>query len=374
MTIEARFFVTVLLLLVLKAGASVRADEAAATKVEVPAAAPVAANKDAEQAKAEKKEDQKAASEKKGDKKDDQNKDAAKKDTAKKDEKKKAGDKPLNLKALAAPLNVLLGGAVRAEAAAEVVDAVIIEAEGGNADPQDAMFQQMLQQLRPVLASELGFVRLVLPDLTPEQRKKIKGPADAALKEAARSVAAQQNQQRRGGVMRTNKPHEPRAIMRQAIAKAVKESVSEEQAALFDAELKLRTERRKKVAIVSLVSMMDQQMFLTPEQRDAITESISAKWQDDWEKWTKMSQMYGERYFPQVPDNLVVPHLNPEQKTVWKGVQKIEIGWWWGGEQGIDPDADGWWGGNEAQVGVKAKRAVDGLLQIQNGIVEMLQQ
>ena len=35
--------------------------------------------------------------------------------------------------------------------------------------------------------------------------------------------------------------------------------------------------------------------------------------------------------------------LNPDQKSVWNGLQKINLGGWWG-NNGQNPPSDGWWG------------------------------
>ena len=105
-----------------------------------------------------------------------------------------------------------------------------------------------------------------------------------------------------------------------------------------------------------MVSRLDDQVLLTPQQRDKIYEALSAKWQDQWEKWSLMQQVYGDRYFPVVPDQYVVPHLNAEQKTVWQGLQKVDIGYW-GGQQHQEGDDEKWWmegQANDEATGVDA--------------------
>ena len=54
-----------------------------------------------------------------------------------------------------------------------------------------------------------------------------------------------------------------------------------------------------------------------------------------------MSQMYGDRYFPVVPDQCITTHLTDEQKSVWQGIQKVDIGWWM--NQGQENLEDEWW-------------------------------
>jgi len=41
-----------------------------------------------------------------------------------------------------------------------------------------------------------------------------------------------------------------------------------------------------------------------------------------------MMHQYNGQYFPQVPDQYVVPHLNADQKLVWEGLQKVQINAW----------------------------------------------
>ena len=54
------------------------------------------------------------------------------------------------------------------------------------------------------------------------------------------------------------------------------------------------------------------------------------------------------QYFPVVPDQHVVSHLNAEQKSVWAGLQKVEFGFFSGG--GNVGDDDGWWGDEPAKA------------------------
>ena len=319
---------------------------------------------------------------------------AVKADEAKAEQKdvKKASDKPKddaqpavakeaaevpNLEAVAVPLLAIFGAA----AVDEVVDVVAVDgalvAENPNAEDvagqNDAMVQQFSQQLRPVLHSELGFVRLICSDLNLDQRKKVKDAADVALKVAAKTLVNQQNQQPVRPAPRGKKSTEPRAIIRDAIAQAAKDTFTEEQLARYTAAATKRIEKRKQTAILSVVARLDNHLYFTPEQREKITESISEKWQDDWEKWTQMAQVYGDQYFPMVPENLVVQHLNPEQKSVFSGIHRIDFNWWWGGGvQGQNPDDDGWWG-KDITNDAAAKPAKGGIQIFGNGLLELFQ-
>jgi hypothetical protein len=281
---------------------------------------------------------------------------------------------PFNPETVAAPLRAIIAAAAQAEAPKRVrrVGNAAVNAAAQN----DAMIQQFQQQLRPAMTSELGFVRLICSDLTPEQRKKIKASAQAGLKEAAKATLNQQNGQRVRVAGARGKSNEARAIIRDSIEAAMKESVSEELLNRYIEATSKRTERRKQTAIVFVIARMDNQLYLTPEQRDKIAASITAKWQPAWEKWPELTA-FGQTSLPNIPAQLVVPHLNPEQKAVWNGLPKTDQNGFagWNQQQNQDPDNDGWWGtdGEDGADGKNAeeKPAVGAIQILGNGVLEL---
>ena len=270
-----------------------------------------------------------------------------------------AAAEPLNLDVLVAPLQILVGG--------NVVNGILPMDAGGLAPADmvaqnDAMMQQFLQQFRPHLMEELGFIRLVCSDLTAEQRPKIKEAGEAGLKKAAKQMADVQNRQNRGLGFQPNAQPEPRRMIREAIANALKETLTPDQMQRYTREADDRTAHRKQAAILSVVSRLDGNLYLTPKQRDAIVDSIASNWQEKWEQWLMLSA-YGNEYFPTIPDKIIAPQLNAAQKSVWEGLQKIELGGWWGGNGQVQAN-DGWWGDEAADQ--NAAQNVN--LQIFNGV------
>lgn len=199
---------------------------------------------------------------------------------------------------------------------------------------------QFTQQYRPILTTELAFIRQVC-DLTPEQRPKIKTAGEASLKEAALKMAELQGGRMRGGVRLQNEQPNPQRTIRESIAKVLQETLTPEQMGKYKAESTQRTALRKRAAIRCVVARLDGTLCLTAEQRDKISESITAGWQDKWEQWLMLS-VYGDQYFPMVPDQHVATHLDADQKSVWSGLQKVEFGYYFGGV--IAEADDGWWG------------------------------
>ncbi|MEX2139255.1 MAG: hypothetical protein WD894_08345 [Pirellulales bacterium] len=214
----------------------------------------------------------------------------------------------------------------------------------------EAQIKQMtphfVQQLRPALMSELAFIRQMC-DLPKEQRPKIKAAGEASLEKAARGLAEQQfgnNRRMSGG---RNEPADARKIIADELNQALQLTLTTEQMAQYTSEAIKRADRRKRAAILSAVSLLDETLSLTAEQREKIYDSIAANWQPGWEQWL-MLQRYGGQYFPMIPDQQVVPHLNDEQRSVWSGLQRISFGGWSGAE-GQVPEDDGWWGDEPAK-------------------------
>jgi hypothetical protein len=263
-----------------------------------------------------------------------------KKEARKKEPENKEPVDRLNLDVFIAPLQILFSGGEVMPAAALNVNAAAGIAEN------DAMTQQFLMQFRPFLTEELGFVRLVCDDLSKEQRSKIKAAGESSLKQAAKEMSQFQNRQNQGIAIQVRTQPEPRKMIREAVAKALRETLKAEQLQRYSGEAERRKEQRKRAAILCVVSRLDGCLSLNADQRDKIVDSISSHWEDKWEQWLMISA-YGDQYFPEMPDRFIFPFLNTEQKSLWNGLQKINMGTWWGGGNGQNPPNDGWWGDEE---------------------------
>ena len=209
---------------------------------------------------------------------------------------------------------------------------------------QDARVQQYVQALQPALWKELDFIRQVC-DLKPAQRPKIKAAGEAAVKQGARSfVAPQQRSTTRIYAVQT---------IRDGLMKALKETLTAEEFAHYSEEAATRASALKRATVLSVVGQLDGILYLTQEQREKISAALEQNWKDEWEQWMMIHQ-YAGQYFPMIPDQHVVPHLNPDQQAVWRGLQKININSW--GHNMRRQADDGWWDGMpEAAAKSKAK-------------------
>jgi hypothetical protein len=256
------------------------------------------------------------------------------------------------LGALASAL--LMAGPARADdvGVVNLVEGVITifggnRAAAANAEevPEDAV-TQMATRLRPMLLGELDLLRETC-ELNKEARVKIKAAGEAGLKEAAKKaldVKPGGPIMIINGLRMNNDDVGPRNIIHQHILGAIKESLSAQQQAKYQEEVESRANQRKRSIIMCVVAQLDRMLFLTAEQREKIAAAILANWQEPWERWSAFQNNAHQSYFPQVPDNLVVPHLNDSQRKVWSSVQKVNFGhhinmnW-----NGANVQDDGWW-------------------------------
>lgn len=234
-----------------------------------------------------------------------------------------------------------LGGGRAFDLEAPVVEAVIAgemavdfavaaPAEGGEV-AGDPLEQQFVQQLRPLAKTELNFVRAVCQP-NAEQSKKLKAASDAAMKTAVKKFAEIQKKMQNGirAGEETQWP-DPRKLMSEVLLKSVKETMSEEAAKRYEAELEKRAAARKRAALLNLVAKIDKDLVLTGDQRDKLAKSLDKNWKDSWCQQLE-TFMYGDAYFPAIPDAQVLPVLTEKQKHIWTGIPKQHnMIWGWAG-------------------------------------------
>jgi hypothetical protein len=114
---------------------------------------------------------------------------------------------------------------------------------------------------------------------------------------------------------------DPLQLARDRLAKAVKTCLTAEQAARFEEELDKRTQDRRRSAAHNLVARLDREMILSATQREQITESLLAHWNDAWCSSLQMF-IYNDQFFPNIPDAHVVKFLNDTQKKIWPTIPK----------------------------------------------------
>jgi hypothetical protein len=192
-------------------------------------------------------------------------------------------------------------------------------------DANNAMQREMITRLRPILNVELGFVNRVSHP-NKQQRKAIAAAGEVSLQTAAQEYAIWQQSGQRGRVVVVNgratravETPKPRQMIQDGVAKAVKEHLPAEAAALYVEQSNQRSEYRKQLTIENLVSFLDDKLVLSSAQRSAISKALTAAWDENWIPQLQLMSN-GTQFLPSIPDQCVVPHLRDSQRTVWQAI------------------------------------------------------
>jgi hypothetical protein len=183
-----------------------------------------------------------------------------------------------------------------------------------------AQANALAQQWRPTLMVELSFIRLVCPNLPPQQRVVVKAAGEQALFSAADAAATPRAMALNGVAL---KAASPQALIRTALSDALHEVLPKDLWERFAAESAARAERRKTAVIRLVVEHLDEALYLTTEQRDQISRSLADHWQSAWENWL---QLRYARNLPVMPEDIVTPYLDQDQRIAWEKIPKVQLG------------------------------------------------
>jgi hypothetical protein len=202
--------------------------------------------------------------------------------------------------------------------------------------------QQYAPRVRQLYKSELHLMRLVCQP-TREQFEKIREAVDANSKADIKKYVAAVAEQRQGRFVGNAGRVDARHQVASSIAGAVKTVLSPEQVARYEEELKQRDAARRRVILLNLVAAVDRRLVLTEEQRDKLSDILDRNWAESWDQLQLLMQ--GGQYFPQMPDDKIVPILTETQRNVWRKIPKgnvhfggTELDWL----QGIDMADEVW--------------------------------
>jgi hypothetical protein len=223
----------------------------------------------------------------------------------------------------------------------------------------DAQVQQFLQQFRPLFRAEYYFISRVC-DLAPDQRKQVARVGEQAVHDAAKTFAELQQKMMQGGWQQGTQYPEPQKVLEDVLCTSLTGLLSPAQRARYQEEIDKRVANRKQVALDNLVAKLDSDLVLTAAQRDKISESLKSHWNDSWSQSMQML-MNIEHFFPNIPDNLIVPFLTDNQKKSWQRIprnQNVFFGFHFGGmEVENDPLDDAELIEARQEVEAKAKQA-----------------
>jgi hypothetical protein len=209
---------------------------------------------------------------------------------------------------------------VAAAAVAEIAVPMMVAMGGPNAQQLE-----LTPQYQATLRAELNFAKHTC-QATPEQMQALRDELKKNLKEqppAQAGVNVRNLGQRQVRVVQQGQggAGDPLQLARDRLAKAVKTCLSADQAALFQEEIDKRALDRRRSAAHVLVARLDRELILSAKQREEISQSLLAHWNDAWGSSLQMF-IYNDQFFPNIPDAHVVKFLNDTQKKIWPTIPK----------------------------------------------------
>jgi hypothetical protein len=183
----------------------------------------------------------------------------------------------------------------------------------------DARFNQTF---RPYYYSRLIHARNCL-HLSRDQLRALRPETDKAFKDFLVAFALEQERLRKqflnpGFVTKTSgQVTDSFAEFEFAIAKIVKKHVDPALWPKYDAEVAQRYAANKEASLQLLMNALDQDLFLSPEQHKKLSSALAGQWSNTWNGGLQLL-FNGSDHRPYVPDILVVPILNAEQREIWK--------------------------------------------------------
>jgi hypothetical protein len=110
--------------------------------------------------------------------------------------------------------------------------------------------------------------------------------------------------------------------LHEAVDSVMKKDLTPDQFARYRDEVEKRDAFQKQAAIRYLVDAIDRDVYLSDEQRLKLAESLSSHWDPGW-KTSLEYLLYANRFFPAGIDPYVTPLLDPTQKRIWEGAQRV---------------------------------------------------
>jgi hypothetical protein len=187
-------------------------------------------------------------------------------------------------------------------------------------DPQVlALEGQFLPQFKKLLKAERYRVDLEC-DLSPEQKQLLVLESERFLKEIVRAYCITENKRRHQG-QRQKVSLDPNQMLRDHLARWVREYLGQDEYELYFEANRLSRQRRQRVTVLNLVANFDKLLMLTDEQRHRLVKSLNANWQEDWGQRLPMF-IHGPQFLPEIPGRVVLSVLNKKQEAVWLGMKK----------------------------------------------------
>jgi hypothetical protein len=169
------------------------------------------------------------------------------------------------------------------------------------------------QHLQLIMQVELKFLNRVCAP-APEQRRQFEQGGAKQIDELAKAWQLD----RRGARALSDL----RRAVEDKLVDLVRSKLSPAQAARYEVEIKKRTANLRQVSARNLVVALDQELFLTESQRRKLCEELAANWDDAWTMTVVFGSTAGSGFIPNIPDELIVPYLDADQRSLWNTLPK----------------------------------------------------
>jgi hypothetical protein len=188
----------------------------------------------------------------------------------------------------------------------------------------DPVVTQVEQEYRPyferMVKGEIAFMRRAC-DMDPAQRTAVTKASQELMPDMLRQCAVAEAQIMQGRVA-SRSTSGASDVFQQRLVEIAGKSLRPEQVARYRRELELRSASRKRAVVDYMVARADQTLALSAEQREKLAAALTKNYSDGWEKALSI-WMNNVQYMPSIPDTHILPLLSEEQKTVWRGLQKL---------------------------------------------------
>jgi hypothetical protein len=197
----------------------------------------------------------------------------------------------------------------------EALKAVVQFFAPGQAQPAapnlEPMIRESMQQIRPLLRSEVHFIQTTC-ELNAEQTARLGRAGEVPLRDAAQRLVEMQN-----GMMRApREPADPQQLLEDRMVAIVAEQLPAEKAERYREAAAARAAFRKEATISGLVASIDQEVSLSPEQRQRLADALAKHWNPAWSQSLEWLR-HGTQFFPDLPGEVITPVLNETQKQLW---------------------------------------------------------
>lgn len=181
-----------------------------------------------------------------------------------------------------------------------------------------AQVEQSEEQLTNALKVELAFLRRAC-NFTDADEPKLAAFDKKWLKKNSKVAASRVI----NGNMVAGSNNTLRASIEKALLKELEGVLTDEQKANYSKEREARTKFERDTQLRSIVLLLDQHLRLRNDQKQALLESLAKSYRDEIDMRT---YLMNNTYLPQLPDAVILKHLDNEQKEIYRSIQKVTFG------------------------------------------------